>query len=633
MKVETNFEIMAKHSCLINSLILLYIVAFKRLLDKMLCFYNIFLLTINETYYIFIYMANQFDPFRYFALPISPGQKQYEALRAFYVDKLPARVVADQFGYTVASFNALKQKFKTGKISFQFTNKPGPRGSRVPKEIQERIFEIRRTYNLSAYRIAEILAIEGNEITPRTINRLLQKAGFPPVPRRAKLAIGETVVGAKVPEEARILEPNTLEGRTVECSVGGIFLFAPFVQRLGLPEVASQARLPGSKQIPPLQYFLSFLALKLIGKERLSQVNDLSFDQGMGLFTGLNVLPKCTPISDYSYRLDPSILDRVLQNFVRKMNRHRAYRSDTINLDFHTVPHYGDESILETHWVPTKGKRLKGALTLFAQDCGSTLFQYAQADILRSEASEQIITFVKFWKKVHGKLASTLVFDSKLTSYEHLNVLNEMGVHFITLRKRGKKLLAALDRIPHSDWKKIHLDIPKRKYKSPLVFESITELSGYDDKIRQIALKGTGRDRPFFLITNDFQSPLDSVVFRYAKRWRVENGIAEAVKFFSLNALSSPVLIKVHFDVLMTMIAYALYHFLSQKLRGFEQCRSSTIFRKFINMKADIAIEGNDIIVTFPRRAHNPIIKAAQLDKTPTPISWLGNRRMLFKFK
>jgi transposase len=631
--VILDFRKLAKHSYTKKSPILLYIVVYIGLHDKILGLFNIFILTIYETYYSFIYMANQFDPFRYFARPQSAGQKQYEALRAFYVDKLPARVVADQFGYTTASFNALKQKFKTGKISFQFTNKPGPRGSRVPKEIQERIFEIRRRHNLSAYRIAEILAIEGYELTPRTINRLLQKAGFPPVPRRAKLAIGETVLGAKVPEEARLLEPNTLEGRTAQCSVGGIFLFAPFIQRLGLPEIVSQARLPGSKQIPPFQYFLSFLALKLIGKERLSQVNDLSFDQGMGLFAGLNVLPKCTPISDYSYRLDSFILDRVLQSFVRKMNRQHAYRADTINLDFHTVPHYGDESVLQTHWVPTKNKRLKGALTLFAQDCDSTLFQYAQADILRSEASEQIITFVKFWKKVHGKLTSTLVFDSKLTSYEHLNILNERGINFITLRKRGKKLLAALDQIPHKDWQKIHLDIPKRKYKSPFVYESIAELSGYDDKIRQIALKGIGREHPSIVITNDFQSPVDSVVFRYAKRWRIENGIAEAIKFFSLNALSSPVLIKVHFDVLMTMIAHSLYHFLSQKFRGFEQCRSSTIFRKFINMKADIVIEGDDIIVTFPRRSHNPIIKAAQLDKIPTPISWLGDRKMLYKFR
>jgi transposase len=198
-----------------NGLILLYIAVLKRFSTNMLCYFNIFDLTFYETYYIFMCMASKFDPYQYFTYPQSPGQKQYEALRSFYMEKLPARIVAEKFNYTVPSFNALRQKFKTGKLAFQFTGKPGPQGSRVPKEIQERIFEIRRTHNLSSYRIAEILAIEGYEINPRTINRLLQKAGFPPAPRRAKLAIGETVTGAKVPREAHVL-------------VGGHFPVYPF---------------------------------------------------------------------------------------------------------------------------------------------------------------------------------------------------------------------------------------------------------------------------------------------------------------------------------------------------------------------------------------------------------------------
>jgi len=610
-----------------------YIVTLLGICYKILWYFNIYVLTYCKTYNIFIHIVHKLNPYHYFAHPQSPGQKQYEALRAFYVDKLPARIVAEQFGYTLHSFNALKQKFKTRKLSFQFTGKPGPQGSRLPKQVQDRIFELRRSHNLSAYRIAEILDIEGHQVNPRSINRLLSRAGFPPAPRRAKLDIGQTLIGANVPHESYILDPNALEGITTECSVGGIFLFAPLIERLGLPKVVSQSSLPGSKQIPSLQYFLSLLALKLIGKERLCQVNDLSFDQGMGLFTGLNVLPKCTAISDYSYRLDTSILHKLLQSFVRQMNREHVYRSDTINLDFHTIPHHGDESTLQTHWVSTRGKRLKGALTLFAQDCQSTIFQYAQSDILRSEASEQIIEFAKFWKKVHGKLTSTLVFDSKLTSYHYLNTLNSMGIHFITLRRRGKKLIDALDHIPHKQWKKLHIDIPKRKYKNPYVFESIIKLSGYDDKLRQIAMKGTGRELPSFLITNDFKNPTESVVMQYSRRWRIENGIAEAVKFFSLNALSSPILIKVHFDVLMTMIAHALYHLFAQKLRGFEQSRPSTIFRHFINMKADIAIRDGNIIVVFPRRAHNPILKSAQLDATPITISWLGNRKLLFQFR
>ena len=145
-----------------------------------------FILTINESLCIFNYMTATIDPYRYFAHPDSPGQKQYEALRAFYVDRLPARVVAECFGYTLASFNALRHKFKTRQLTFQFTGQPGPSGSRIPKEIQQQIFDIRRTHNLSNYRIAEILAIEGHEVHPRTISRLLKEAGFPPVPRRAK---------------------------------------------------------------------------------------------------------------------------------------------------------------------------------------------------------------------------------------------------------------------------------------------------------------------------------------------------------------------------------------------------------------------------------------------------------------
>jgi transposase len=594
--------------------------------------FNIFILTNKKTYYIFIFMAKTIDPYRYFAHPDSPGQKQYEALRAFYLDRLPARVVAERFGYTLASFNALRHKFKTRELIFRFTEQPGPHGSRIPEEVQQRIFEIRRTHNLSNYRIAEILAIEGHEVHPRTISRLLKAAGFPPVPHRAKLDIGETVKGAIVPPEARLLKAEMLQGRKATCSVGGIFLFMPLIEQLQLPQVVEKASLPGSKQIPSLQYFLSFLALKLIGKERLSQINDLNFDEGMGLFAGLNVLPKCTAASDYSYRLDFNNLDRLLQGFVRQMNRQHVYQSKTINLDFHSIPHWGEHSVLDTHWVPTRGKRLKGALTLFAQECQSGQFQYAQADILRSEASDQILDFLSFWKKIHGKLDSTLVFDSKLTSYENLNTINHMGIHFITLRRRGKKLIAAVDRIPANRWEKVHLDIPKRKYKTLLLSQSMVKLDGYDAQIRQIVMKGNGREQPSFFVTNDLDSPAESIVARYAQRWRIENGIAEAVKFFSLNALSSSILIKVHFDVLMTMIAHALYHFMSQKLRGFEDCRAATIFRQFIDMKADIVIRGELIRVKFPRRSHNPIIKAAQLDKKATRISWLGNKRLQFEF-
>ena len=161
-----------------NILFLLYIDSSERFFEKMVWFFNIYFSTNYDSYIISICMAARFDPHRYFAYPQSPRQRQYELLRSFYVNKVTTRTVADQFGYTLASFNALRRKFKARKSSFKLKDKPGPWSSLIPKEIQEPIFEIRRVHNLSAYRIDEMLTNEGNKIKPRTINRVARESGF-----------------------------------------------------------------------------------------------------------------------------------------------------------------------------------------------------------------------------------------------------------------------------------------------------------------------------------------------------------------------------------------------------------------------------------------------------------------------
>jgi len=95
-------------------------------------------------------------------------------------------------------------------------------------------------------------------------------------------------------------------------------------------------------------------------------------------------------------------------------------------------------------------------------------------------------------------------------------------------------------------------------------------------------------------------------VGNYARRWRIENGIAEAVKFFHLNSLSSPILTKVHFDVVLTMIADTLYTMLAKKLRGFEDCDASKLYRHFVRGKGTVMIENGTVQVVYPRRATTP---------------------------
>jgi hypothetical protein len=289
------------------------------------------------------------------------------------------------------------------------------------------------------------------------------------------------------------------------------------------------------------------------------------------------------------------------------------------------------ESVLQEHWAGARGKRMKGALTLFAQDASSKLILYTAADIMKEEANEEVMNVLSFWKKIQKGVASTFVFDSKFTTYEHLSLLNSQGVRFITLRRRGKKLVRNLDEL--SPWEKIHIPHDKRKYPDPYIHQSLVELKDYEGQLRQVIIRGNGHEEPAFLITNDLTAPTERIVSDYARRWRVENVISEAVKFFNLNALSSPILVKVHFDVLTTMIADTLYSMLAHKLKGFEQCDAQKIYRHFIRGKADVEITGGEVRVTYSRRAHNPILRDVPWQRLPQAISWLDGAKLKLKFQ
>jgi len=568
---------------------------------------------------------------KFFLHPIHDWQRRYEALRASFVERLPAKAVAERFGYSTAYVHLLRHRFAYNKIDF---SEPVPEGKtqrrRVDSAIRQKICNWRE-HRLSAGEITQLLSEEGIEISVRTVERVLAEEGYQKLPRRSRLKLGLTVQGAQVPAVSQTVAITGIDKGLLECESAGVFLFAPFIEKLNLASVVKDAGVPGTKMLPAMNYFLSFLALKLIGTERFAHMNDHSFDSGLGLFAGLNVLPKCTTMSTYAYSLDAIHLLQLQKAFVKQINRHHLYDKKIINLDFHTIPHFGDESVLQKHWAGARNKRMKGALTLIGQDAGSKLILYTASDIHRNEADDQVFDFLSFWKKIQRGVDPTLVFDSKFTTYANLSRLNAQGIKFITLRRRGKKLIKNLDTL--GPFKRIHIPHAKRKYQNPQIYESLVSLRDYEGQLRQIIVRGNGHENPAFLISNDLEAPTEMIAGNYARRWRVENVIAEAVKFFNLNALSSPILTKVHFDVIMTMIADTLYNMLAQKLRGFEYCDAAKIFRHFVKGKAKIKIAGDQLSVIFPRKAHNPILRNVPWHRLPNVLSWLGGANLNLKFK
>ena len=566
----------------------------------------------------------------FFTHPKADWQRRYEALRASFVDRLSAKVVADRFGFTPAYIHLMRHLFKTGRLDF---NEPPAAGMvvrrRVPREVRGKICAWRRS-NLSAGEIAQMLSEEGIELSVRTIERVLAEEGFSKLPRRTRLKIGLTVKGASVPEKSEAIALGAIDGRCFESAASGVYLFAPFLAQLDIGGVVRAAGLPGTRTVPALSYLLSFLSLKLLGNERYAHVGDHSFDAGLGLFCGLNVLPKCTAMSTYSYSLDEVHVQRLQAAFVKRAAVLGLYDGSVVNLDFHTVPHYGDESVLEEHWAGARGKVMKGALTLFAQDAKSKLMLYTAADIRRAEADDQVTGFLSFWRTVRRGVTPMLVFDSRVTTYPKLSEINAAGVKFITLRRRGKNLLKDTEGL--DGWQRIHIPHAKRKYPNPQVHVSTIGLRGYDGDIRQMILRGNGREQPAFIISNDFVSPVDLQVGTYARRWRIENGIAEAVKFFHLNALSSPILTKVHFDVALTIIADTLYTMLARKLRGFEECDAAKLHRHFVRGKATVAVKGSEVVVTYLRRAHNPILRGVPWQNLPSDLPAPAGGKLTLRF-
>ncbi|MBW2588808.1 MAG: transposase [Deltaproteobacteria bacterium] len=566
----------------------------------------------------------------FFTHPKLDWQRRYEALRASFVDRLPDKVVADRFGYKSGYVRLLKHQFRHGKIDL---SEVVPEGKayrrRVNAETRKKIGSWRE-HRLSAGEIAQLLSEDGVEISVSTVERVLAEEGFPKLPRRTRVKIGLTVKGAGIPSRSRTVELSDLNGARFECAGSGVFLFAPFLAQLDIDKVVRSAGLPGSSTIPATSYLLSFLALKLLGNERYAHVGDHAFDPGLGLFAGLNVLPKCTAMSTYSYSLDEVHLLRLQQAFVEQASRLGLYDGNIVNLDFHTAPHFGDESVLEKHWAGARGKRMKGALCLFAQDAQSKLMLFTASDIRRDEASDQVLSFLSFWEKVRRGVKPTLVFDSQFTTYGKLSKLNAQGVFFITLRRRGRKQLDQV--VGLTGWNRIHIPHAKRKFPNPQVHESIISLRGYRGGIRQIIVRGNGHEKPAFLISNDFDSPVELLVGNYARRWRVENGIAEAVKFFHLNALSSPILVKIHFDIVMTMIADTLYTMLAQKVRGFEDCDAPKLYRHFVRGKGLVEVRDGTVTVTYPRRAHNPVLRGVQWTNLPQQLPGLAGAPLILRF-
>jgi len=539
------------------------------------------------------------------------------------MDDLPSADVARRFGYSAGAFRVLCHAFRRGDLpEFFAATRPGRRDQPKKSRAHHQIVALRKR-NYSIYEISQTLKEQGMALSATAVREVLAAEGFAPLPRRLDEE-RPVRVGPNAQAVANVGD-FVLSPREFTTRMGGLFLFVPDLVRLESDALAQAAKLPGSRMVPSAHALRASLALKLWAIERKSHIMALVADEGLALFCGLNAMPKKSFLSEYSSRITPHKVARLLALWHAQVTGD-LFAGESLNLDFHSVPYFGEHPLVESHYLAKRSRRQPSILVFLAQDSESHVFCYANADIRKGEEADEIFRFIEFWKRQHGKAPQHLVFDSKLTTYAGLDRLDAAGITFITLRRRSPKLLAEVADLPASAWRTVELDVPHRKYRNPRFYEQ--KARPRQRTYRQFFITDLGHDEPTILLTNDQRSTVRNLITRYAKRMLIENALADAVRFFHIDALSSSVGFKVDFDMALLVLASGLYRLMARRMRGYDDAQARQIFRDLIDMPADVAITDTEIRVRFHRRAHLPIVLASGLFDKPIKVPWWDGRSL-----
>lgn len=242
--------------------------------------------------------------------PQDTTQRRYETLRAYFLEGLTAAQAAARFGDAESSVQAMVRDFHAGDRGFFTQRRPGPRVAPAKQAARDQVLRLRQ----AGHSITEITQALATTATP--LNRTgtgscsatRGSSGCPPAPPASAAARAATTHPA----------PAASPGQPSRCGYAGVLLLVPGLVALDLPGAVSAARLPGTREVPALCSVLSLLALKAIGRRRVSHVDELATDPALATFAGLESLPKATALGTYSYRLARRHHERLLAASARR---------------------------------------------------------------------------------------------------------------------------------------------------------------------------------------------------------------------------------------------------------------------------------------------------------------------------
>ena len=569
-----------------------------------------------------------------FLTPLNPTHRQYEALRAHFVEGKTPAAAAAQFGYTLSTYYSLLHEVR-GQIAspeqfaaYFFADKPRGRKPRPEKaRVDEIIVQLRKSY-LSVPDIKALLDTLGFRVSETYVFKTLKYHGVARLPRRPAPLRQQSRAAAplKAPVSTRLaFTPETV---TTQDTLGLVCLL-PYVQRYGIDQLIAASAYPQTQGLDRVNSILSFVALKLAHVKRYSHDDSWCMDRGLGLLAGLNVLPKTAWFTSYAHRVTRA-MNRQFLKALHQLWVPQGLLSDTATLDFTAIPYWGEDTQLENNWSGSRNKSLASLLAVLGQDPDSGLLTYGDTTIRHDNKAQVALEFLDFYTSPGGQTLHYLVFDSQFTTYQNLRQLDHQGVKFITIRRRGKNLVAQLAALPRAQWRSVRVADSSGKGRTLSVAEQTVTPRDYGQALRQIAIAGRGRIQPALIITNDFELACEQVVRKYARRWLVEKGISQQIEFFHLNRVSSSMVIKVDFDLTMSILAHNLLRLLAAELPGYTHLTPLSLFTRFLQNSGRIDITPTQLTIALRKKRHLPALLSAMESFNGQPSRLCNNLPLVF---
>lgn len=574
----------------------------------------------------------------FFVNPAQPLHRQYLALRSFFLEEKSAEEVAAQYGFSTHAVYAMAKNFKIKlgnssqngvELFFQEPKMGRPRLERDP-DLVDIIVNFRKK-QLSIPDIKIFLDGKGYDVSETFIYKVCDESGFARLPKRSgeerQELMEQSGYAGIVQAPVSVKYPFANEERFSSKGVG-VLCFLPFIKSCGIDKAIESSSYPKTKMIGRLNSILAFLALKLSNVKRYGQDDGWCMDRGLGMFAGLNVLPKTTWYSAYSDAVSRD--DNVA--FLKSMNRIFAeygLLSDTANLDFTAIPYWGDEDPFENNWSGKRSKALISIQAVLAQDPDTGILCYGDTTVKHDNQDGVVLEFLDFYKEGTGQDVNCVIFDSKFTTLENLGRINAKGILFITIQRKSKCLNEKIQEIPPSEWHTVKVERANHKSRTVTYSESTTANARYGEGLlRQIFLKGNGI-KPATVITNDFKSKAPILIRKYAKRWLIETDISEQIHFFHLNRNSSGIVVKVDFDLTMTILAHNLYRLMAFGLPGYTHKKAQSLYDTFIDNYGEVEIHESEIIVKMNRKRSLPLL-CESIPLSDDKYKWLGDKKLVF---